>query len=243
MRTRLLFAILFSTLNLFASTTNISAQTRFTDFETGHPVQGLNHVWEAVQPFYGEIFPKVIRIKFHNDTFSGFEFPDIMWLGNFSRNPNDRTKRFYEVVRHELSHLGNMHLTNSMSMENRFRFFDEGFAMFFEFPQKQEWLFQKSFKIARKYLARGKVSFAQVQDWKSYFGDPLGGSRNELDKNAYNIGATFVFFLINNYGKENFRNFLVAIGDTKDLELSLIRTYGISKEMAEKSWLDYILKQ
>jgi hypothetical protein len=130
-----------------------------------------------------------------------------------------------------------MHLTQMMSKENRFRFFNEGFARLFEYSENPSWYFNTTMKVGKEYLKKGKVSFSQIEDWITYWGDPEVGN---LDPNAYNIGSTFVYFLINTYGKNCFRKFLVVIGKTQNLNLALSQTYQLSRKKAQRRWRKYI---
>ena len=210
---------------------------RFKDFITGESVSGLDHIWNELHSFYKIDFPKSISIKYHNSEFSGYEYPNIIWLGNRSSDPSTWDKRFYELVRHELSHLGNMHLTKKLSKLNEFRFIDEGLAGLFESTTYKKWFKDKSLKIADEYIKANKASIKIMQDWKVFFGDYTVGN---LDWNSYKIGSSFIYYLIDSYGHEKLRDFLLAIGELGTLENALLKIYSLKVSEAERKWVNYV---
>jgi len=127
-----------------------------------------------------------------------------------------------------------MHGRNTM---DEYRFLDEGFATIQEYRAGGQEAAMKfrMFSVARKELVAGNVRFEIVQDWRRYFGDSSTGQTN-LNFDAYLVGASFDYLLLETFGVERFRAFLMKIGTDSSLEVALHETFGWSEEQAERAW-------
>lgn len=200
---------------------------------TGMPLPDYDEVWDSLHAYYGAALPSPVYIAYTQGGISGFDGPDTVVL-SFQDLMNDKQR--LPTLAHEASHLGNYSLTAGQSSETPFRFIDEGFAGLWQFRADIEGFKGYTMDVAKDYLAHGKVSFAQVQDWSSYF----GSSPDHFDYKAYNVGSSFVFFLTDTYGEDGFRRLLTSIGQEKDLGRALKGEFGISMAEAEANWVAYI---
>jgi hypothetical protein len=81
-------------------------------------------------------------------------------------------------------------------------------------------------------LARdGGVSLAQVQAWS--------GSYMEM-RGSYEVGSSFDFFVLDEYGEASLFELFSNIGQTRDLDASLGEVLGLSRHQAEEGWLAYL---
>lgn len=215
---------------------NIALTAHFIDDVTSKPINGLEHIWDELHLFYEDDLPKIIRIKYHDDEFSGFEPPAKLWIS--TKLINDRPK-FLEVVKHEVSHLGLYQMTDGSSYTNRFRFIDEGLANVLRYEESAVKHRNQCKKIAKKFLDESRISFIQVMDWKTYFGDPF--DNGTVDFRAYDIGSNFIYFITDEYGKEKLRELLNSLGKTISFDDLVLKAFGKNTARLEAEWKEYIL--
>lgn len=100
------------------------------------------------------------------------------------------------LVAHESSHIGLHHFTAGASTLEQFRFFDEGLAniMGAIAADRLSAYKQQALNAGAAQHSKGNVSFAKVQKWSSYYGRPGSGT-----KYAYDVGASFNFFVMDTY--------------------------------------------
>ena len=209
----------------------------FIDEKTGKPVEELDYIWQELHQFYGDDLPTPIKVKYHDDRFSGFEPPNKLWISNNHKEPSSR---HYGVVKHESSHIGNYKTTEGASYTNRFRFIDEGLADVLRYENQGTSHRDKCAATSKKFLNDGKISLELVMDWKVYFGDPYGTGAVEFD--AYSIGANFIYFIIDTFGKNTVKEFLEKLNKKVSLNQVFLEEFGLDMVQIEEEWKKYILE-
>jgi hypothetical protein len=145
---------------------------------------------------------------------------------------------------HESAHLAMYRITNGASLRDEFRFFDEGFADIIQSSvnNKCKLYKQRSLYAANIEMENGNLSFALLQNWTKYYGAWKSPDANfPKNPNAYPVGASFVFFMMDIYGEEKWQAFLIHIGQTKELASTLAKVTGKNIIEIEKGWKEYIL--
>lgn len=143
------------------------------------------------------------------------------------------------VIAHETSHLCLNLLTNGANMQEQFRFLDEGFA---EIISNRIAGNLKQYKTHALYTAavqlhKNNLSFAKTQKWSKYFGAPKDGKRY-----AYEVGASFVFFVMDRFGEKKLKNLFIAIGLSRNFAVAIQSTLGKTAAEVEANWKAYLLK-
>jgi hypothetical protein len=191
-------------------------------------------IWDFVNKEVGDC-PRKITFKDDSDGDGVSRFvgnPPQVMMGKPSDHP-----KFKMILAHETSHICLFNKTGGMSNQERFRFFDEGLADIIggRFVDVDKWYKKLAFERTKKKLSQGKVSFHLVQKWKEYFGTQLN-----VDYDAYMVGATFNFFLEEEYGPSKQQKFFRSIAKTQTLAKSINQTFGIEIAEFEKKWTAYI---
>ena len=84
-------------------------------------------------------------------------------------------------------------------------------------------VYRKSALITAARKARkGGVSFAAAQKWSKYFGEPPNA-----DYDAYDVGASFIFFVEDTYGEKRLFSFFQATGREPSLDAPSRRFWGV----------------
>lgn len=177
--------------------------------------------------------PKIIHVVHATGSTSQFHPPT-----STIRIDQHSFKNNYEtVVAHETSHLCLVNLTNGLSNTEGHRFYDEGLASIIgaENGNNIEAFKKRSLVVAAKKAKKNEVAFSKVQKWRTYFGDPP-----DADWNAYLVGSSFIFFLIDHYGENKLPKFFSEVGNNKNWETAIQKTFGISSLDLEEKWLDYL---
>lgn len=206
--------------------------------DVDHAMEWLEPVYARLQCFFGTSMPARIAVRYHDLDHSMFD-PSTSSVA-IAREHVDRPVRSRSAIAHETSHLALHALTLGASALERFRFIDEGMAYILA-----AWATDESETFRAKALARaaaahreGSTDFARVQAWDSY------GSRRvqaQLEAPyAYAVGASFVFFLLEEGDEQQLRDFLVGLGRSADLEAALRETYAMSEQEAEARWQGYL---
>jgi hypothetical protein len=87
--------------------------------------------------------------------------------------------------------------------------------------------------IAAGRRKTGSVRLLDMQRWSTYFGKAGAGA----DFTAYDIGAAFDYFVIETFGEDRFRSFLVDLGRSRSLEASVTAVLGRSLDGIEAEWM------
>ena len=193
-------------------------------------------VWKSLQNYYESAMPARVTISFF----------DNKGVSKFNPQRNqillDRTgfqARGNNVIAHETSHLCLYQLTKGASNEEEFRFMDEGFAKIIEnrFAGSIEQYKRQSLITAAIQLKNNNVSLQAVQKWSLYFGGPEAGRWW-----AYEVGASFDFFIIDQYGELKLKDLFKDIGKFHNLGISIRRVFNKSAADLESEWKAYLAK-
>lgn len=200
----------------------------------GKKLKQYDNVWNFVNKEVGDCPKKVIfKLDVKKNSFSRFNgYPPRVIL---AKKPEH--KNFKMVLAHETAHVCLYNKTKKMSNKEQFRFFDEGLADMIGggFVGGEKLYKKKAFKRAQKKLQERQISFDLVQNWKSYFGSPP-----KVNYDAYMVGATFNYYVIEKYGRSKLNQFFISIGNTQSLKDSILKTFKVSPVEFETKWLEYI---
>lgn len=146
-------------------------------------------------------------------------------------------KDFDKSFVHELTHICLYHKTKGQSTKEKFRFFDEGFADIVSnrFISNEKKYKERALQKAHELLLENKVHFKNIQKWSSYFGIPP-----KVDYRSYNVGSTFIYFILDNYGSKYLDNFFESIRATGNLKTTIKNTFSINLDNFEQNWIKYI---
>ncbi|MFH2046370.1 MAG: Ig-like domain-containing protein [Pseudomonadota bacterium] len=195
-------------------------------------------VWDMLHTYYGEHLPMIFTVVYYSEDSGSYFNPSrdkislsIGHLYSSTGGPG--------LVAHESSHIGLHHFTAGASMLEQFRFIDEGLANIMgaiaadKLPAYKE----QALNVAKVQQTKNNVSFGKVQKWSVYYGPP--GTNPNLGY-AYDVGASFNFFVMDNYGEERFWKFVKDIGTTRDLGKSSQNVLNIPMKELESKWLLYL---
>jgi hypothetical protein len=200
------------------------------------PLPQWDFVWDQLFAYFGSATPQTITLE-HSDGDTSRFHPQTM---SIELGPGrDRT----DTVAHESAHLCNYNLTQGASTTKPFRFVDEGFAeiMESEISGQADWYRTFALAVAEQERQQGRVSFEQVQDWSTYFGDSSSTSSSR-NWNAYQVGSSFEFMLEDTRGADALRGFFVDIGSTRDLGTTIARQFSSTTNGIEQEWFAYLGK-
>lgn len=209
----------------------------FIDNKTGKPIKELDFIWQELHQFYENDLPTLIKVKYHDDRFSGFEPPDKLWISNNHKKPRSR---YHGVVKHESSHIGTYKMTEGASYTNRFRFLDEGLADVLMHEKKENNHREKCASTSKNFLTKGRISLELVMDWKIYFGDPYG--TGTVDFNAYSVGSNFIYFITDTFGKKKVKRFFKRLNKKVNLNELFLKEFRLDILQIEEEWKKYILR-
>lgn len=209
-----------------------SAYHYFDDF--GKPLKQYEAVWEKVSSIYRGTMPSYVTIELtNNDIVSQFDTKNNRILASrrhFKTMPE-------EVIAHETSHLSLHRLTRGVSMMEAFRFIDEGYAnivgktVMGSLAQYKE----SSICFATSECRKGSVGFEKIQKWSKYFGSP-----SKANWNAYLVGSSFIFYIIDTYSEEKLWEFFLDIAQTGDLSLTFTNVFRKTIAQVEDEWKRYL---
>ncbi|MFZ4713724.1 MAG: hypothetical protein ACOYL6_08440 [Bacteriovoracaceae bacterium] len=166
---------------LVVSCSSISNRSGYLD-DSGNPISKYDQIFSRVNAIFAGNCPSPIIVKQNDKPQSEFRVRrSTILLGT-----NALGKREEMVLAHETTHLCLAQITKGTSNLERFRFFDEGFASIVGGNFSSEYR-NRALSVASKKARKGEVSFALVQKWSKYFGDPPNA-----DYEAYEVGASFI---------------------------------------------------
>lgn len=236
---RRIFCILIFTIFsvLFGCSTiarNPSSLSHFVSTDE-KPLPEYEWIWTHLKQFYGEAMPQQVKIVFTNAGVSRFDTENFLIL----LDKKIFQDRGAELIAHETSHLCLFLLTKGMSNQEKFRFMDEGFAEIIS----HEILgnldqYKRSFLLgAAIQLKKSNISITKVQNWSVYF-----GNSQSANWYAYDVGASFNFYIKDQYNEKKLKALFIDFGKTKNLELSTKNILGKNISEIEVSWKDYLFK-
>ena len=214
-----LLLILFFIPYALAQQTASIAMTHFVG-DDGKQWFEYETIWNKLRDFYGHAMPPQITIKFTDARGVSRFNPKKNWI---LINRQGYQKEGVRVIAHEASHLCLNLLTNGASNQEQFRFMDEGF--------------DQALPTAALQLQKGNLSFAKIEKWSKYFGGPY------MDRwYAYEVGASFDFFIIDKFGEEKLKELFIAIGSSRDFTIAVHKTLGKTLDVLEADWKTYLTK-
>ena len=203
--------------------------------ERDQPLPEWNTLWGKLEAVFGSNTPpRITMLRFSGD---GGRFdsqsPTITISDAIEGN------RLVQVVAHESSHLSMSQLTRGASATEPFRFFDEGYSdLVGKMIAGEDMANHKrsSLAIANREVTTKGVGFETMQHWSDY----AGNFPSPKQAYAYPVGSSFVYFVIDSFGKKKLFDFFRDIGETLDLDTSLRNIFGLTAVEVEQRWKDYL---
>ncbi len=207
----------------------------------GNSLEKFDGVWASLNQVFGNRTPVRIRVLFTDGPHSKFSAQADTILIKTTHYNNHPIR----IVAHESAHLAMAKLTRGASRQGRYRFIDEGFASLFGSGLAGE---EKTFRrdvltVAAHQHRRGNVDFDLVQDWRSYKEIPaeeVAYTGGQINRYAYAVGASFVFYLLDTHGLPPVMKFFEELGIADDLDTASRRVLDKSKAELETGWLSYL---
>lgn len=194
----------------------------------GNSLVNFDRIWHFLSKFYKREVPTFFLIEHIDGMYSYSGDNNIIWISNLHYN----NKPIFTIT-HESSHICLSKMTDGKSNYNNFRFIDEGLAEYFGY--KIEKTLNKKICEAiitsKNKSAKGTLSIDRLSDWEKFFGQ-------KKNKKSYDISLTLIYFLIEEFGYERMRNFLLFFKDTNDLSSSFETHFELSTKCIEKFWFD-----
>ena len=200
----------------------------------GAPLPQWEFIWGQLHDYFGASTPDRITVEYWSGSTNQFSPSNE----KIRLNPAGDTAK---TVAHESTHLCMFNLTQGASDTNAFRFFDEGFAEITgdSIAGEGDWYKAYALAVAASESQVGKVSFAQVQDWASYYGSS-GSDVNTRNWKAYQVGSSFDYMMQDVHGAAALRAFFVDIGTTLDLGVTFQNVLAKTPDEVEQEWHAYL---
>lgn len=199
---------------------------------SGLPLSSQNQILRQLNTLFSGSCPQVITITPGSKHQSEFHVrTSTIELGTDAEKRGETM-----VLTHETTHLCMARLTHGASTAEHYRFYDEGFASIVGGGYSTVYK-ERALATASKKARKGEVSFAAVQKWSEYFGEPP-----KANYEAYDVGASFIFFAQDTYGKEKLFTFFRATGNDRTLDAACKSAFGEPSEVVEQKWIAYLGK-
>ena len=185
--------------------------------------------WSELEKSLGSATPVSVTVQFTDDGISRFD-------GASQRLLVDRrniARRGNELVGHELTHVALYTLSDGASAEDAFRFMDEGFANIVGARIAGNLEDYKTNALARARSEHARLE--EVQAWSVFFGGPTTGRWW-----TYEVGSSFCFLILDQFGEPALRKLFVEIGRSRDLGQALKAAIGIDYQDVEQRWFAYL---
>lgn len=128
-------------------------------------------------------------------------------------------------IRHELTHIIAADLSNNQLNTG----WQEGIAQYMEIPTPET--DRKLALLSQSVGNNDLIAWSDFEDRDSIYGQPERGYPQSLSATT---------FLIENYGFERFRTFMVGHGESSGYRAALENSYGISATELEEQWLAWL---
>ena len=194
-------------------------------------------IWSALQRFYRSESPANIRVRYRPSGPSMFDVPSSTVVISLSSLEKSSLRA---TIAHESSHLFLAALTEGASTLDELRFIDEGLAsvLGYEIDGQLAPYQARAVRLAAGRMKEAPITFERVARWPTFFGS---GGKN-LDWGAYDVGASFVFYLRDEVGDARLVDLLRSLGRTRSLEASARQVLGRSLSELESGWHAYVGK-
>lgn len=222
---------------ILASTTASASENHFVD-SNGQYLSEFEPHFPLLVRYFGGSVPQKIVVRREARSSSIFDAEnDTITLASSLQG-----KDLVSTGIHETAHVTMFRMTKGASLHDEFRFLDEGFVDIIQsiVDDRPDLYRKRSMYIANR--AMKDLSFVRVQAWTEYFGDWSGG-RDDIKRNpdAYAVGASFVFYMLDTLGEAKWKEFLTDIGRTRKLDSSLLRIAGKNANIVEQEWRQYVV--
>lgn len=205
--------------------------------ERDQPLPQWDGLWSKLDAFFGSDTPPHITLRQFSGNGGRFDGRSHTIVVSDIPTGNELVR----IVAHESAHLCLYQVTRGASAMEPFRFFDEGYSdIVGETITGANMTNHKCFAlaIASAQVKAGALGFAKVQHWSSY----AGNRPSEGNDYAYPVGSSFVYFVIDSFGEKKLFDFFRDVGETRDLDTSLQRVFGLDAAAVEQRWKDYVVK-
>ncbi|MBN2547046.1 MAG: hypothetical protein JXB50_14690 [Spirochaetes bacterium] len=215
-----------------------------------NPLDKFEFVYDELKKYFKEKMPDKFIVKYIK-TETGIFSSNYSYFNprNGSILINELHKSdLIQTIAHESCNLCMAYITSNLSVNENYRFFDEGFASIFEkiilnkhekivFDELENYK-KNSLSIAADQNNKDNVNFKKVQKWSEYFGK----TSEKTNDYAYQVGSSFVFYIFDSYGIDSFFQFLIDIAKTQNMDKSFKNIFKKNKSEIEKEWQDYLKK-
>lgn len=206
-------------------------------FFDGVKILDLLPAWNTLNEFFAGSMPRTIIIKrkeFENGN-SKFNCATNTILINAGISDS---KIVNSVVAHEATHIALCLLTNQFNTDEKSRFWDEGLATIIQYRNsgREASYKRRSHELALQQDSQGNLKFDKLQNWRTYSKDKHG----RVNGYAYGVGSSFVYFLIDSFGEDHFKKFLLEIGRTENFEETVNKIFKKSPQELEDNWRSYL---
>ena len=204
---------------------------------TGKAIALYEPIWRTLFEAFSEHAPDRIVVEFAKSGFSRFDTRDDRVLIRSGYSPSLAMAK----IAHESAHLAAHNITNGYSIQNRFRFIDEGFASVFESRVAGRAARFKKYvlAVAAHQQRADNVRMHLVQDWRRYWGNWRKG-RGRQTSYAYPVGASVIHFLVDMYGAGSPIRLMKAIGETGNFDAATRLSLNRSGQEIETGWIKYL---
>ena len=209
----------------------------FVDVD-GNPLPQYEPIYQKVATHFPGAMPEKVTLELLQWRTSRFDCERNRIIASLDQM-GDHPER---TISHELSHLALCKLSAKANQEEAFRFLDEGYVTMTE--EEIAGNLQPYRNDVALPTAYAQVQFgtriADMQNWLTYFGAPSLRPCQPVNWGAYDTGASFVFYLIERFGRETFQSLFRDIGVTRNLPTSIERVYKTKLQELENGWLEFV---
>ena len=194
----------------------------------GEVLEGYEKGYAVLQSYFGEAVPKKITVEF-KDNESNY---NNRWNTITLKAPNKNAFSICHIA-FMSSHLALFNFADEAPQREEFRFL-YGFSDLIKsescdaLKEYKQWAIRTTNDISKD---KG-ISFEKMQDWSSL--------QTQIGDRSYQVGGSFMLYIIDTYGKDKLLAFFKAVGDSKNLDKALQASLGKDKATIEKEWLTYI---
>lgn len=192
---------------------------------------GLDAAWAFLSEFYGSALPITINVT--STTLDHSEFRTTPPLLLIAKRRCEES--VVNTLTHEASHIALAQRTHKLSLQNENRFWDEGLATVLAVTAEGGRGSAKGaiLKRAAMRAADGDVSLPLLRKWNSGY---------KATSFAYEVAASFIFFLEESFRKYSLENFIRTLDETRSLSRTLRKLFHRSEQQIEEEWNAYLAK-
>lgn len=212
------------------------------DEETAAAYAGfVDPIYEEITAFFDQRTEPPINLQLY-PTFESYyevnptarDMPGVVAHADFRRRsvavvlPQTEQQTPQEIennIRHELTHI----IASELSSNRLNTGFQEGIAQYMELPTPE---LDRKLELLRRAYDEGRLmSWSDFEDRDKIYGEP---------QNGYPQSLSVATFLIDTYGFDRFRTFLLNTGESSGYRSALQTTYGRPPSELESLWRAWI---